>query len=284
MSGAKTLRLVVLDADGQKVALVAAKLDTRERLSKEVTAFSRWSILLPAKLGVPLSATVDAGAGNHAGAFYSLAVDYTRNLFECLAQAPADAAAVVRSLRDQLGPVHDNGSQLERTVLEIRRDVVFSADAHDAGALEPTIVALDARKIVTADCLQHGDMHGENVLVNAAREPVLIDYSDVRRTAGCLDPVTLELSAVFHPAAQAARLGWPTEAQAAAWDDIDAYVENCPFEDYVRACREWTMAVAASCEEIDAVVLSYCLRQLHFKDCPKPIAAALIETACTRLG
>jgi len=284
MSGAKTLRLTVLGVDGQKIALVAAKLGTRKRLSKEVIAYSQWSILLPPGLGVPLSATVDAGAGSQAGAFYALAVDYTRDLFECLAHAPADAAVVVRSLRDLLATVYDNAPQLERTVLELRRDVVFSGDARDAGSLEPAILALDGRKIVMTDCLQHGDMHGENVLVNSACEPVLIDYGDVRRTTGCLDPVTLELSAVFHPAARAARMDWPTEAQAAAWSDIDAYVENCPFEDYVRACREWTLAVAAAPAEIDAVVLSYCLRQLHFKDCPKPIAAALIETACTRLG
>jgi hypothetical protein len=284
MSGAKTLRLAVLGEDGQKIALVAAKLSTRDRLLKEVIAYSQWSILLPAKVGVPLSATVDSGAGNQAGAFYALAVDYTRDLFECLAHTPADAVVVVSALRDQLAPVYDNASQIERTVLKLRRDVVFSADARDAEALESTIVALDGHKIVTTDCLQHGDMHGENVLVNAACEPVLIDYGDVRRTTGCLDPVTLELSAVFHPAAQAARLAWPSEAQAALWNDIDAYVENCPFEDYVRACREWTMSVAATHAEIDAVVLSYCLRQLHFNDCPKSIAAALIEAACTRLA
>jgi CheY-like chemotaxis protein len=284
LSGAKTLRLTVLGADGQEAALVAAKLGPRKRVFDEAIAHRQLSILLPPGLGVPLSSTVDAGAGSHGGAFYALAVDYTRDLFECLEHAPADAAAVVRSLLERLAPVYAKASQLERTLLQLRRDILFSADARDAGPLESAILALDGRKIVTTDCLQHGDMHGKNVLVNAACEPMLIDYADVRRTTGCLDPVTLELSAVFHPAAQAARLDWPTEAQAAAWSDLDAYVENCPFEDYVRACREWTITVAAAPEEVDAVVLSYCLRQLHFPRCPKPIAAALIEAACTRLS
>jgi hypothetical protein len=283
-SGAKTLRLTVFDSAGRRTALVAAKLGPRQRVFRESNAYRQASILLPTNLGVQLSWTVEAGAGSQGGAFYALAVDYARDLFECLEHTPADAATVVRSLRERLTSVYDNASQFDRTLLHLRRDIVFSADAHDAGPLEAAILALDERKIATIDCLQHGDMHGENVLVNAACEPMLIDYADVRRTTGCLDPVTLELSAVFHPAAQATRQDWPTEAQAAAWIDLDAYVENCPFEDYVRACREWTMTVAAAPEEIDAVVLSYCLRQLHFKDCPKPIAAALIETACTRLG
>ncbi len=284
MSGAKTLRLTVLGTEGQETALVAAKLGSRKRVLDESNAHRQMSILLPVGLGVPLSSTVDAGAGGQGGAFYPLAVDYTRDLFDCLQHAPADAAAVVRSLRERLAPVYAKASQLERTLLQLRRNIVFGTDARDAGPLEAAILALDERKIATTHCFQHGDMHGKNVLVNAAREPMLIDYADVRRTTGCLDPVTLELSAIFHPAAQAARVDWPTEAQAAAWSDLDAYVKNCPFEEYVRACREWTMAVAAAPEEVDAVVLTYCLRQLHFQRCPEPIAAALIGTACTRLG
>lgn len=284
MSGAKTLRLTVFGPEGQETALVAAKLGPRKRVLAESNAHRQASILLPVGLGIPLSSTVDAGAGGQGGAFYGLAVDYTRDLFECLEHAPADAAAVVRSLGERLAPVYDKASQSERTLLQLRRDIVFGADARDAGPLEPAILALDGRNITTTHCFQHGDMHGKNVLVNAACQPVLIDCADVRRTTGCLDPVTLELSAVFHPAAQTARVDWPTEAQAAAWSDLDAYVENCPFEEYVRACREWTLAVAAAPEEVDAVVLTYCLRQLHFPRCPKPIAAALIGAACMRLG
>jgi hypothetical protein len=283
-SGAKTLRLTLLDAEGQETALVAAKLGPRERVFAESNAYRQFSIRLPIQLGVPLTWTVDAGADSEGGAFYALAVDYTRDLFECLERAPADAAAVVRSLLAQLAPVYEKATRLEQTLLDLRRDIVGTADARDAGPLEAAILALDGRKIATTACLQHGDLHGENVLVNDACEPRLIDYANVRQTTGCLDPVTLELSAIFHPSAQAARGDWPTEAQATLWSDLDAYVENCPFEEYIRACREWTMTVAAASEEVDAVVLSYCLRQLHFKDCPKSIAAALIETASTRLG
>lgn len=283
MSGAKTLRVTVLGPAGEEVAVVAAKLGSRERVRTEATAHQQISIRLPIGLGVPLSATVEAGASGHGGAFYGLAADYTRDLFECLANAPADAEAVVRSLRERLRTVYDNATQRERTLLELRRDIVFGADAHDAGSLESRILALDDRTITTIDCLQHGDMHGKNVLVNAACAPMLIDYADVRKTSGCLDPLTLELSAVFHPAAETARGSWPTDAQAARWNDLDAYVEDCPFEGYIRECREWTMAVAAQPAEVDAVVLCYCLRQMRFPSCPNPIAAALVETACSRL-
>jgi CheY-like chemotaxis protein len=284
LSGAKTLRLTVLAAGGQEIGLVAAKLGSRQRVAAESHAYRQASIGLPEGLGVPLTSVVDAGAGSHGGAFYRLAVDHARDLFECLTHAPGDAVTVVRSLREQLAPVYANASHPERTLLQLRRDIVGRADARDAGSLESAVVALNSRDIEVNQCLQHGDMHGKNVLVSVNCEPMLIDYADVRQTTGCLDPVTLELSAVFHPAAQGARAGWPTEVQAESWFDLDAYVENCPFDDYVRACRQWTTSVAASPIEIDAVVLSYSLRQLRYPECPRPIATALIKAACARLA
>ena len=284
LSGAKTLRLTVFGPDGSETALVAAKLGTRKRVAREVVAYRQASILLPATLGVPLTSTVDAGAGGQGGAFYRLAGEYSRDLLDCIQHSPSDAATVVHSLRDQLKPVYAAVSLRERTVLDIRRDIVSRADVRDASSLEGVIIALDGLTIRTTNCLQHGDMHGKNVLVNAACEPVLIDYGDVRRTTGCLDPMTLELSAIFHPEAESVRGEWPTPTQAASWDDLDIYLEDCPFEEYIRVCRAWTNAVAASPQEIDAVLLSYCLRQLRYDRCPEPIASALIGAACVRLA
>jgi Phosphotransferase enzyme family len=228
-SGAKTLRLTVLDPDGGEIALVAAKLSTRARVFGEASAYRQASIYLPAKLAVSLAWTVAAGACSQGGAFYRLAGEYSRDLVDCMEHSPSDAAAaaVVRSLRDQLQPVYAAGTACERTVLDVRRDIVRRADARDAGTLEGEIVALDGLSINTTKCLQHGDMHGKNVLVDPACEPVLIDYGDVRRTTGCLDPMTLELSAIFHPGAATARGEWPTPEQAASWDDLDNYLEGC---------------------------------------------------------
>jgi CheY-like chemotaxis protein len=284
LSGAKTLRLTVFGTDGAETALVAAKLATRTRVAREAAAYRQASILLPATLGVPLTSTVDAGAGSQGGAFYRLAGEYGRDLLDCMEHAPSDAAAVVRALRGRRKPVYTAASQRERTVLDVRRDIVSHADARNAGTLEGAIVALDGLTIRTTNCLQHGDMHGKNVLVNPACQPVLIDYGDVRRTTGCLDPMTLELSAIFHPEAQSVRGAWPTPTQAASWDDLDRYLEDCPFEQYIRACREWTNAVAASPQEVDAVLLSYCLRQLRYDGCAESIASALINAACARLA
>ncbi len=279
-SEAKTLRLTVHGIAGQETAHVAAKLGSREWVAGEMIAHRQASSMLPVGLGVPLTSTVAAGASGEGGAFYGLAVYYTRNLVECLDDAPDDAAKVVQSLSNKLAPVYALAPQRQLSVLDIRRDIVGRADARLAGSLESAIVELNDHKVLVTECIQHGDMHGENVLVNDACEPMLIDYGDVRRTSGCLDPLTLELSTVFHPAARTVRGAWPTETQASSWEDLDTYVESCPFEGYIRECRKWTMDVAASREEIAAVLLSYCLRQLRYPECPKPLARTLIDLAC----
>jgi CheY-like chemotaxis protein len=284
LSDAKTLRLTVLGPDGKAAALVAAKLGNLKRVAREAIAYRQASILLPATLGVPLTSTVDAGACGQGGAFYRLAVEYSRDLLDCIAHAPEDAERVVTSLRASLETVYAAAAPRERTLLNIRREIVSHADAREAGALESAIVALDELTIRTADCLQHGDLHGKNVLVSSSCAPVLIDYGDVRHTTGCLDPMTLELSAIFHRDAEIVRGAWPTAEQAASWYDLDSYLEDCPFAEYVRACRGWTEGVAASPQEIDAVLLSYCLRQLRYDRCPKPVASTLIEVACGRLA
>jgi hypothetical protein len=80
-----------------------------------------------------------------------------------------------------------------------------------------------------------------NVLVNPHGEPTLIDYGEVRRANAALDPVTLELSAVFHPAMIGKLAGWPSEAQANAWHDLDAYCDGSPIDGFVRECRAWAV-------------------------------------------
>jgi hypothetical protein len=97
-----------------------------------------------------------------------------------------------------------------------------------------------------------------------------------------LDPVTLELSLLFHPAAKALFDGWPTIDQAASWPDLDLYTKNCPVADLIRQCRDWVFAAPGVGDKgAYACVYSYCLRQLQFAgtnhDLAKVIAHAAIK-------
>jgi hypothetical protein len=112
----------------------------------------------------------------------------------------------------------------------------------------------------------------------------LIDFGDAGHPFASVDPVTLELSTIFH--LQAARLppGWPSEALLGQWGTLDAYAADCAFPDFIRACCQWALAVAGSPQEVSAVAYAYALRQLKYDDTNKAFARALIRDCIAQLA
>ena len=126
----------------------------------------------------------------------------------------------------------------------------------------------------------HADLHGGNVLVKPTGQPLLIDYGDVGPGPSPMDPVTLELSLVFHPDSSAASSGWPTTDQCRAWANLDQFVAGCPFESFVRACRDWAFESANVGERVVyAVAYAYALRQLKYPGTDSLKALAIAEAA-----
>jgi len=62
-------------------------------------------------------------------------------------------------------------------------------------SLDPSV---ESTVVQARICVQHGDLHGLNVLVGAMNAPLLIDFAEVRHGPAATDPVILELSAIFH--------------------------------------------------------------------------------------
>lgn len=169
--------------------------------------------------------------------------------------------------------------------MAIRRGVVTDEELSEFAATAPAIDHLEGAEVEVSRGIQHRDLHGLNVLVSDSNDPLLIDYDNFAVANAALDPVTLELSAVFHrdAGAQRARGRWPAPDQARAWRELDRYLEDCPYPEAIRACREWAEAAAASPAEVDATLLSVALRQFWFENTDKELAAALMEAGETRL-
>ena len=123
----------------------------------------------------------------------------------------------------------------------------------------------------------HGDLHGCNALVSADNSTVLIDYGNVGKGPASLDPVTLELSVIFHPEVAGAAGAWPSCEQAKAWGDLDSYLVNCPFPGFTRECRKWAIRVAAGKRDVAASAYSYLIRQLKYNDTNKQLATCLLQ-------
>ena len=139
------------------------------------------------------------------------------------------------------------------------------------------ILDFEAREIQSRWACVHGDLHGCNILVAADGAIVLIDYGEVGDGPASLDPVTLELSLLFHPDSVRAAGEWPTVDQARAWGALDIYLVDCPFTEFVRECRQWALRVGAGNRDVAASAYSYLLRQLKYDDTNKDISLALLE-------
>ncbi len=283
-SAEKTLSVEVLDDRGELAGRVVAKVGTRGRVERESSKFRTMAGRLPPELIVTQAGVVDTGAGRLAGAFYGLADHFDRDLFECLSGAEDTACSVLNALQQNFEALHQSGNHERKRFSMLRRDIVGSDRIENADELEQQIRQLDDLEVSISSCMQHGDLHGENILVDRNGVPLLIDYAKTAAASGCLDPLTLELSVVFHPGAQASRGGWPSEQQMSQWRDLDVYLDGCPFPDFIRLARGWVEAVASSESEVDAIALGYALRQLRYSPEIWTLAKALTAAAGQRLA
>lgn len=279
-SGAKTLRLQLFDAGGAPIREVVAKLGSLARMQEEESRYEKNIVLLSGAVTLRKMAMLEFGAGPTAGLFYQLADGYYDSMFATMAKADGKAAECVRATGAALADWHKGKPETPRTASDVRRTWVGDEQAAALHAEYGLDWAIDFenREVQTRWCCVHGDLHGENVLVNDGGQVMIIDYGDVDLSAVSYDPVSFELSAVLqeNPMINA---DWPTEQACRQWHNPDAYLVGCPMPEFIRACRDWATAVAPGRREIAACAYTYLLRQLKYDDTDKARIIALMEGA-----
>lgn len=283
LSGAKVLRLRITDPQGATIYDAVGKLGSLAAVADEGARFDNLVARLEARATPRKLVTLEAGAGALAGVFYSLAAGFDETAFQAAIGESAYAIAAVRSVEAGTSRWSEGINQSRRAVRDVRLRLL--SDDALARILPQFDLAwtaeFESRQIQTRWCCVHGDLHGENVLVARDGSAVVIDYGEVGEGTVSLDPVTLELSLLFHPKGPLRPSGagfdvWPTEAQAAMWGDLDRYVAGCPAEAFVRECRAWALRSAAGRREIAGTAYSYLVRQLKYEDTNKDLALALL--------
>ena len=213
-----------------------------------------------------------------AGVFFGLANGFNESAFDVARNAPERSEAVIRSVKDATARWIAGVPETRKTVRELRQRLLTDESLNqirEAFNLN-WIADFEAREIQTRWACCHGDLHGCNVLVSQA-QVTLIDFGDVGDGPASLDPITLELSLLFHPDAPDRAGRWPSTNQARRWGDLDAYLENCPFPEFVRECRNWALRVAVGKREVAVSAYSYLARQLKYDDTDKDRALALLD-------
>ncbi|WP_300973497.1 response regulator [Sphingomonas sp. LHG3406-1] len=284
LSGARVLRVSVLNAAGAVMITSVARIGTHGEIASERDKYRTEIVKLANGAFPPVTADLDLGAAGFAAIFYQVVGNEVRSLFDELTADPATAAeAVNRLCADQASWRGARQTEMVR-VSTVRRDLIGDVALELVAPLLDgiDIAPVELVEIQVARSVQHRDLHCGNVLFDANGRPMVIDYPDTGRTAACLDPVSLELSTIFHKDAPD-RAGWPTIHQAENWPDLDGFCGGSIYEPFVRACRAWAVDAAASQQEVLAVAYGYALRQLKYDDTDKALARAIIRGCIAQL-
>jgi CheY-like chemotaxis protein len=284
LSGADVLRVQVKDERGNATTLSVAKLGTSSKLAKESEAYRAVARL---RMGAytPLLMKNDKGLRGRAAIFYALAAGYDRSLFEVVAADPARAHEVIQTLRGKLAMWID-ARYLERVLIRDIRRRVLSDDGAAALAEShgiDTFEEIEALYVPASRACNHGDLHCGNVLVDSHFSPVLIDFGDVGDGFAALDPITLELSLIFHPAAVAAGISNELQSRLPNWLDMDAFSAGLPFASALRVARQWSHEVGGSDRAVLANAYAFALRQLKYKDVDPSVAKMLLTVLSAEL-
>jgi len=285
LTKSRVLKVTVRNAADAALITAAAKVSSLPFVIEEAGRYQTDITRLTPGGYPPLTLKVEVGAGNSGGLFYGMVGEQVESLFhriasghECVPRVPADIRAIERPW--------DQGKIVEDVqVGQIRRRLIGDAALHPVqDRLEGIdIAAIEARPVRVAHCCQHGDLHCANVVFDQQGRMMLIDFGDVGLSFAALDPVTLELSTVFHSQRSTLPQGWPSEQVMGLWVTVEQFCENCAFAPFIMACREWALADAGSPEEVVAVAYAYAMRQLKYADTDKVLARALIRACIAHL-
>lgn len=279
LSGARVFRVSVFNAAGAVKIMTVARIGSFKDIATERQKYQIEIVKLAIGAFPPVTAEVSHGASGYAGIFYKVVGAEVRSLFDVLTADQGAAAAAADLLRKDQGTWH-GARQFERVrVSAVRRALIgdVALQQHENIVSDLDLAAVENVEIDVARCVQHCDLHCGNILFDDNGRPMVIDYPDTGAAFASFDPVTLELSTIFHKDAPD-RGGWPTEAQANQWLDIDAFCAGSPYEPFIRSCRTWAEGVAASQQEVLAVAYGYALRQLKYDDTDKTLVRAIVKS------
>ena len=278
LSDARVFRLRVTDHRGVLLHNAVAKLSTPADIQKEGDCYDLYVTRLTPAATPRKLATLEYGAHKLAGIFFGLAEGSDKSAFEFARNSPEKAKTIIQGIETAMARWIEGVPETRMPIRRIRRRLLSDQwldEIRDAFNLD-WIQGFEDQEIQARWVCSHGDLHGNNIFLSPGRTE-LIDYGDVGDGPSSLDPVTLELSLLFHPDAPDKSGIWPSPEQAKAWGNLKVYLNSCPFPEFVRECRAWALRVTAGNREVAASAYSYLVRQLKYENTDKELALALLH-------
>lgn len=279
LSGSLVGRVEVRDERLKTIGAFVAKLGSPSKIQKESESYARHVSLMPINTFTPLMSQMDKGIKDCSAIFYTLAEGYKETLFEVVRRDPESAIQVIRQVRESLDR-WSSAREVERvSIAEVRKaklnDEVFESLIKTYG-LEDIRAVENIQINASVSCI-HGDLHGGNVLVNQSGVPVLIDFGDVGHGYTGLDPISLEMSLVFHPDCVSSGISQEIRSFLEHWPNIDKYSQAKPFGRVVKYCRDWAYDICGDDRSVLATGYAFALRQLKYDTVAPDETVALIR-------
>lgn len=239
-----------------------------------VDEWSRYNRFVPNRLQpgyfAPAVEPLRFGLGKKIALISTLADGGCLSLFRVVAGDPEGGADVVRTLRSSLWTWASGGFDLEVELPALRRTRIADEKLVDHD-VDEFLYASSRPSVKLRQSVCHGDLHGENVLVDRHDRPILIDFGDVNFGPAVVDPVTLELSILFHTLGPARGTDWARTVDWRLWPDVERFADGSPFEAFIHECRNWALE-RDSPEAICAFAYAHAMRQLKYPDVQMEIA------------
>jgi WD40 repeat protein len=280
LSSARVFRLQVFGESGSLRVRAIGKLGNRAAIEVESSGYDGEVSRLGPEASPRHLVTSYGERGDFAGVFYSLSPEFDRSIFEVAREDEGEAARSIERLRELTLPWREGAPERKVRAGEVRRTLLPDR------TLESLSSKFELNWTEQVDAVQlqgkfgtiHGDLHGENILINRHGAAMIIDYGDIKNSLSTIDPVTLELSFFFHVAGTLRGSDWPRPEQARQWRTAN-YLDGCPIPSIVRACWGWQDAAGAGQREVAVAAYSYLLRQLKYSDTSKDRALSLLRGA-----
>lgn len=282
LSDSKVYYVEIKNSIGKCTHRVIAKLGKQKDIEEDASNYDKYINMLSPNVTPRKIGDVHFGARDLSGVFYSYATGFSASLYN-VALTPSLNEELQSEIKLLVKEWNDAASETRKQIKDIRRRLLTdtATDQLKTKFELSWIDEFENRPIQVNESIIHGDLHGENILVNKDEgTATLIDYGDVGIGASVIDPLTLECSFLFHPSAQVLLdSGWPTLEQVSNWDNEEAYATNSPIKHTIKFCRTWINECKASNREVAACLYSYALRQLKYPQTNKEHAKALLSVA-----
>ena len=285
LSDAKVVKITAVDQNRRAQALCAAKLGHRRIISAERDAYDKHVRKLTVGACPPLFDVVEDGVGLNGSIFYTLTDSDTKSLFDRLSENPDLGIRVVHHIRHALSRWTEASAVQMITVREIRERMLAEEKMQELAARFDLSGFSDIENLklqASASCI-HGDLHCGNVLVKSSGESVLIDFGDAGPGFTGIDPITLELSLLFHPDSKKSTFREELVSNLDRWPDVENFAGNIALKSMIIACRDWAYDVAGGDMAVLAIAYAYALRQLKYETVPSELTLAFIERLAVRL-